>query len=211
MQQWSEQESRSDIDFKLSIMNSIYKLSIVVSCLVLVGCLSREDDSFSRSVSLDIQDAFTFQNEMEYAVGDTIYFELRFSRYLPEEGYPNLLDIYETTDAEEFGYSFGFEKFSEQENGFRVINIDPQFIIAEESNTDDFYFYSNIGTVAKLNAAQDMYESRVGIILKEDGLFRFDFENTYFNSPYNYDKVQVGIWHEISDSDAVDFEFNVIE
>ena len=211
MQQLSEQESKSDIDFKLSIMNSIYKLGIAGFCVLLVGCLSREDDSFNRSVSLDILDAFTFQNEKEYAVGDTIYFELSFSRYLPEDGYPNLLDIYETTDEEQFGYSFSFEKFSEQESGFRAVNIDPQFIIAEKNDITNNFYFSDLGTIATLNDAKDTYESRVGIILKEAGVFRFDFENTYFNTPYNYNKVQLGIWHGISDREAVDFEFSVIE
>lgn len=192
-------------------MNSLYKLGVAGFCLLLIGCFSKEDDSFGRSVSLDILDAFTLQNDKDYVVGDTIYFELKYSRYLPEEGYPNLLDIYETSEAEEFGYSFGFEKYSEQENGFRLINIDPQLIITEENNIDDFYFYDNTGTAAKLNAAQDAYESRVGIILKEQGLFRFDFDNIYFNSPYNTSKVQVGIWHGISDIDTKDFEFNVGE
>lgn len=192
-------------------MKAIYKLGIAGFSLLLIGCFSRDDDSFGRSVNLEIFDAFSLQNDREYVVGDTIYFELRFSRYLPEEGFPNLLDIYETTDEKQFGYSFIFEKFSEQENSFRFINIASEFVIAEKNDTTNNFFFNDLGIVAILNAEQDMYESRVGIILKEEGLFRFDFDNIYLTTPFNFDKVQLSIWHEILDGEAIDFEFSVVE
>ncbi|MBM1104864.1 hypothetical protein JQC67_01820 [Aurantibacter crassamenti] len=73
---------------------------VFLLCFSLFGCFQKEDDYFQPHVEL--KEAFVFDNKKEYAVGDTIYLDLNFSRYLEEEGYSNLLDIYETTGAEKF-------------------------------------------------------------------------------------------------------------
>ena len=82
-----------------------------VSSLLFLGCLSTDDDEY-RPIWLTAQNAFDFPLQNEFSVGDTLYVEQYFSRYLPEEGYEELLDVYETTKDEEFGYSFQIEKYS---------------------------------------------------------------------------------------------------
>lgn len=190
-------------------MNLKYRISLVVFCFMLVGCFTT-DDSFGRSVSLTVQDSFSLENQKEYTVGDTIFFELRFSRYLPEEGFSELLDIYETTKAENFEFSFGFEKFSEFEGGFRQVFIGEDFIVAETENIDTYYF-NNYGAVASLNEARDTYQARVGVILAEDGLFRFNFDNVFISPPFDYDAVRLNINHRFSTEGLLDTEFTVTE
>lgn len=187
------------------------KIGAITFCLLLIGCFSDDDGGFGRSISLSIQDAFSMENQKQYNVGDTVFFELRFSRYLPEEGFTEFLDIYETTKSEDFAFSFGFEKFSELENGFSPVNIDEEFIVAEKKNLDTFYYYNDFGTSAGMNAARDAYESSVGIILPEEGLFRFNFENVFIQSPYDFDQVQISINHSFSTNGALDTEFEVVE
>ena len=198
-----------DIDFKLIDMTLIYRFSLVVFFFVLLGCFS-SDDSFGRWVRLDLNDAFSIENKKEYVVGDTIFFELRFSRYLPEEGFSELLDVYETTKSADFGFSFRFQKFSELEGGFREIYISEDFIVADKNNVND-YFYQHYGTVATLNTTNDTYVARVGVILVEAGRFRFDFDNVSIQSPFGSDQVQVEIYHSFSGIGQLDTEFVVTE
>ena len=56
-------------------------LGILSLCgLLIVGSCISDDDFFVPL--LTIEDAFTFENQENYQVGDTIYFTLEFSRYL---------------------------------------------------------------------------------------------------------------------------------
>jgi hypothetical protein len=192
-------------------MTLIYRIGLGLFCFILLGCFSYDDDGFGRSVNLNIQDAFSLENQKEYSVGDTIFFELRFSRYLPEDGFPELLDIYQTTKSEDFAFSFGLEKFSELEDSFRQVNINEDFIIAEKKNLDIYYYNNNHGTFVALNTAKDSYEAKVGVILVEDGLFQFNFNNLFIESPFTDDGVQVGIYHRFSTDEVLDVEFEVTE
>ena len=101
------------------------------------------------------------ENEGSFVVGDTVFYEIRFSRYLEEEGFNNLLDIYETTGADEFYYSYGLNKLSSFTNNYERINIDSNFVVIEEGG--------EYGVSAILNQAQTEYVSRVGIVLQEEG------------------------------------------
>ncbi len=192
-------------------MNFIYKAVLTVFGFLLIGCFS-DDDGFGRSISVGIKDAITLENKKEYIVGDTIFFELKFSRYVAEEGFDNLLDVYETSNSEVFRYSFGLEKFSDLANNFTRVDIDPKFIIAEQHDLADmYYYYDGYGTVAVLNAAKDVYESKVGVILAESGTFKFYFDNVYLRNGYDYDKINLSIGHSFSENNPIDLEFSVLE
>jgi RNA binding exosome subunit len=186
-------------------MKKLIKSVVVLLGIFLIGCTSQEFDE-NRYIRLEIQDALTVENSQSFFVGDTIYFEANFSRYLEEEGYDNLLDIYESTDSETFAYGFELNKFSEQSNGFGSITIAPEFLVAEKGTIDEFYRVE-----ATLNQNQDTYESRIGLILAEAGTFELDFSFLdFYSTSYDADKVQIQIEHIFSD--AIDkFEFEVTE
>ncbi len=137
------------------------------------------------------------------------FFELKFSRYLKEEGFDTLLDIYETTGAEAFSYSFDLEKHSDFSNSFVRVVLDSSNVTAFKGELNTAYYGS--GYTALLNKSTDLYESRVGIKLVEAGDFRFVFEYLNISGNYDYSRPALSIRHLFSDSEAVDFEFIVAE
>ena len=179
-------------------------LVLSVVCTMFMGCFTEDD--LGRYVNLNITDAIVLENRGNYVVGDTIFLELKFSRYLDEEGQTNKLDIFESSSSESFSYYFEMSKFSKFSDSFQPIFISPDFVFAEEGSVDGSIF-----ATAVLNANQDSYESRIGIVLAEAGRFRFNLD--YFsiqNDNYVQDKVQIGIQHNFSDG-APNSEFEVTE
>lgn len=185
-------------------------IGIFLISIVLISCY-HDDDYSLYSSNFAIENAVTIENNKEYVVGDTIYFELKFSRYIKEEGYTELLDVYETTGDEEFVYEFDFYELTDTFEGYsRSINIDPKYIITEEINLD-YYSYGNMVS-AKLNESQDAYESRVGVVLIEEGSFSFSFDHLILHNGYAYDndKIYLNIHHSFSTNFEFDAEFVVI-
>ena len=179
---------------------------------MLFGCFSNDDDSYRRTVGLTISDAVAFDNKENYVVGDTLFFEIKFSRYLKEEGYPDLLDIFETSGSKEFGYAFNISKFSEFSGNFEFINIAPEFILTEQLSDSDYFGGGYAGNIAaSLNEALSEYVSRVGIILVEEGRYALDFENMRFSTGYYDNEVNIDIYHRITSEKLLIPEFTVTD
>lgn len=174
--------------------------------LLLQSCYSYDDEGGSRYVELQLTDAFNFENDKNYVVGDTIFLELNFSRYLEEEGFSNLLDVYASTDSEEFSYPLELLKYSALSDNFVFTKIAEQFIFAEKGSVDGLYWVN-----AKLNDSRDTYESRIGLILAEEGEYRLNTQFLELESKWNFDKISIGIRHRFSDKTEEDFEFIVSE
>lgn len=186
-------------------MQKIYKAILVIICLMFLSCYSGDDDS-NRFIALSIEDALVFENRENYVVGDTVFIGLNFSRYLPEEGFTNLLDIYQSSGSETFYYNYGLSRFSELSNGFQSVAIDPVFLVVEKGTIGDFR-----GNGAVLNTDQTLYESRVGLVLAEEGRFRFDFDFlNIFSDTFSPDHVQIEIRNRFSGTPP-NFEFVVAE
>ena len=151
--------------------------------LFMIGCFPSDDDYFY--LGLDIYDAFTFENKENYQVGDTLFFNLSFSRYLDEDGYDNKLDIYETTSSEKFFYTPFLRKFSSFSDWYEEVYIREKFL------------YSPNGTinVAKLNTSTNIYESQMGIVLVEQGRYSISFHAVNFRSdaPYFSENINLDI------------------
>ncbi|AZQ60064.1 hypothetical protein EJ994_15120 [Maribacter sp. MJ134] len=172
--------------------------------ILLQSCFSYDDEGGTRYVELQLTDAFNFENDKNYSVGDTIFVELNFSRYLEEEGFSNLLDVYESTDSEEFFYPLELLKYSAISDSYVFTEIADRFIFAEKGTVEEFY-----GATARLNDARDTYESRIGIILAEEGSYRLNSQFFDLQSKWNFDKVSIEIIHQFSDKTQEDFEFVV--
>ena len=193
-------------------MQVIYKIALVFLGVFMIGCFSSDDSIYENNIQVEVLDAFLVDNKQNYSVGDTIYFDQKFSRYVKEEGYSDLLDIYETTNDTAFGYSFELEQYSEFSDSYRSVFIQEEFLLV--NNIDlDYYSYYGTEVTAVLNDAQDAYESRVGIILPETGVYRLNFENIYFRNGYGYDNevIHLDILHRFSDSATVALDFTVTE
>ncbi|MGB6151203.1 MAG: hypothetical protein WBG48_04360, partial [Pricia sp.] len=174
----------------------IFRVILVVTLSVMFfGCFS-DDDAYRNTRYLSISDAIVFDNQENYVVGDTLFFELEFSRYLPEEGYTELLDIFETSASEVFGYSFGISKFSTFSNNFEFVNIAPEFILATRLTDTDYFGGGYTGNMAaQLNEERSRYTSKVGIILVEEGRYALDFSNITFSTGYHSGIVNIDIYH----------------
>lgn len=177
---------------------------IVVSGLFLFGCYYEDDYVF---VDLQIQDALIFENEKSYVVGDTIFFSLRFSRYLEEEGFSNKLDVFETTGAQSFNYPLNLEKFSPQSNSYVFIEVANDLLVAQEGRIGN----QNNTLEATLNEANDSYESSAGLILAETGNFRIFFDFFTLHPNTEGDRINLLINHSLSNTSLSDFEFEVTE
>lgn len=176
---------------------------VLASLLIAMVSCYRDDDS-NRFISLAIQDAVIFENNQNYTVGDTIYVELSFSRYLDEEGFGNKLDIFESSGADNFRYNFGLNRDSDLAEGFQRIEISPEFLLAEKGTVDGFG-----EATAELNAERTRYESKIGVILAEEGTFELDLTFLYlYSAAYLDDKVQIEILHNFS-SAPPNFQFTV--
>ncbi len=184
-------------------MKKIFIVVFIVLCAIFLGCHYDDDSSY---INLEIQDAIVFENNQNYVVGDTIFFELNFSRYLDEAGFDNKLDIFESSGADSFFYDFSLNKFSEQAGGFRYIDVADEFIFTEKGTVTGFG-----GASADLNQEKTLYESRVGLILVETGSFQLDLDfYSLRSSGYSEDKVQISIQHLFTDNPP-NFEFMVSE
>jgi len=195
-------------------MKKSYIIIVFALGLILSGCFSRDDDYYNRNVRLSITDAVLFNTKKEYLIGDTLVFELKFSRYLKEEGFTTLLDIFETTESEQFGYNFGVSKFSGFSNTFERINIDQQFILG--ARTDEGYSSYYGGSMAALiDADKQGYTSKVGIVLVEAGRFKIDMDFFTLHSGNGYDfenrQVDVEIEHNQTPENEMEAEFTVTE
>jgi len=174
--------------------------------LLLQSCFSYDDDGANRNKELQLTDAFIFENNKNYVVGDTIFLELNFSRYLEEEGFSSLLDVYESTDSEEFSYALELQKYSTISDNYVFTEIASQFIFAEKGSVDGLYWVN-----VQLNEAKDTYESRIGLILAEEGEYRLNSQFLELQSKWSFDKVSIEIAHLFSDKTEEDFEFIVSE
>ncbi len=184
------------------------KLSICLLLTILLYSCYSDDYNDNSSITLELEDAFVLENQENYVIGDTIFVNLSFSRYLDEEGYSNLLDIYESTGTERFNYDLELEKYSAISNDYVRVSISSEYVFAEKGE----YIAGTYGQVtALLNLDQDEYESRVGIILAEPGTFRFNFDYTYIAAEYEYDKIYLGLNHRFTDAKEEDFIFVVSE
>jgi len=194
-------------------MKKVHAVLLFGLSLLFFGCYSRDDDYFDKIVRLSISDAVVFDNQENYNVGDTLIFELRFSRYLDEAGFSNKLDVFETSNSEEFGYSFGISKFSDFSNNFESVNIDEEFILGTRSANYSYfgYGYSNANMAALLNENQEEYISKVGIVLVETGRFQLDFERVTLSTGYDFDTIGVEIEHLLSAESTLNTEFTVNE
>jgi len=171
---------------------------------VFAGCFSQDD--LGRNIFLEVNDAIIFENNRSYILGDTIYVDVKFSRYLDETNQANKLDIFKSSGSEAFRYDFRLNKFSTLSNDFQRISISPEFIFAEKGTLDDFNSFR-----ATLNPENDLYESRIGIILGETGIFRLELNFVAFSSDnFSRDNVFIDIRNRFT-QENMDFEFVVAE
>lgn len=180
-------------------------LGIGLGGLFWTQCSPPDDDYINWSaIKLEVKNALKIENKENYIVGDTLFFALNFSRYLPEEGQSTDLDVYETSGVNKFTYGFGMLKYSSFSDSYQGVSIDEKYLLSEKGSVN---YAGQVFTV--LNSDTNMYESRIGIILVEEGEYQLDFSYLTLYSDYNPDKPSVGIEHIISEDQPLVLNFTV--
>jgi hypothetical protein len=147
-----------------------YFLSFLVFSLFL-NC-SEPDDIYMGSKYLNVAKLIQVETAPSYNVNDLIYINASFSRYLPEEGFSDLLDIYKTSKTKEYSFSFTLEKKSAY-GTWTAVNFGDKIVVSKGKL---YKSYDDIA-VCELNSLNEKYEFRAALPLLETGEFRLRVSN----------------------------------
>lgn len=148
-------------------------LSSFVILFTLSGC-SRDDDEFYNSFYTNIQGLVTLETQDSYEINDVLWINTdNFSRFLNEPGQSTLLDVYTTSKAQRFKFTFYLEK--QIGNNWELINIGNNFV-SELGTVNEIF---GVTAYAIYNQADEKYEFRTGIRLTESGNYRLSFPSGY--------------------------------
>lgn len=128
---------------------------------------SEPDEIYMGSKTITVPNLIQIETAASYKVNDFIYIISSFSRYLPEEGFNDLLDIYKTTKSTEYSFDFILEKKSAY-GTWTTIDIGNKIVVSKGKKSVD---YSD-SAVCVFNPTENKYEFRAGIPLLESGEFR---------------------------------------
>ena len=150
-------------------MKNIKLLFLAIVALVSFSSCG-DDDEFYNSKYISIQGLIEVENQNVYQVGEAIYLNTDFSRFLAEPGFATPLDIYKTTDGAPFSFSFGLEKRN-PDNTWSVVNLENKMIADQGRIFDGDYCIAQ----AIYNPVTETYQFRAGIPLQEVGTYRIFF------------------------------------
>jgi hypothetical protein len=161
-------------------MKKIHYLLLIAVVFLVSNCDSN-DDGFYNNVFVDIPNLVSIESHSStYTVGEKLYIEADFSRYLSDGA---LLDIYKTTGATQFAFSYVIEKQISATEWEVVMVNNSQLDIVKGDAQNGSYVYG----ICEYNTTDETYEYRVGFPLLSTGTYRMSFG---YNSDYP-DKVEL--------------------
>jgi hypothetical protein len=167
----------------------------ILSIAFFLNC-SEPDDIYMGSKNLKASNLIEIETLPTYKLNDLIYINSSFSKYLQEEGYDDLLDIYKTTKSNEYTFEFILEKKSAYDT-WNTVNIGNKIIV----NKGKSYANNvNIG-VCVFNPETNLYEFRAGIPLLEIGEFRLRMAGNLYPVYTNSSYISVYIYTTINKVD----------
>lgn len=149
-------------------MKKIQYIVLIVVAFLVSNCDSN-DDGFYNNVFVDVPNLVAIDaHPTTYTVGEKLYISADFSRYLSDGA---LLDIFQTTGATQFAFSYVIEKQTTA-NTWDVVSVnDSQLDIVKGSAQNGSYVYG----ICNYNSADETYEYRVGFPLLSAGTYRLSF------------------------------------
>jgi hypothetical protein len=185
-------------------------LALIISTS-LVSCWS-DDDSYydNRTINLNVKNLIEIENQTNFLVDEYVFFNVNFSRFLPENGFSDLLDIQRTSKSNKFNVFINFYKKDAYGNWIftnfnNFYQLDKGEIITSEFGNNAF---------SVLNTSTNQYEFRAGIKLLEQGEYRLVIDpnvysfNQNFNS-YNSNNISVNLFHTFDSSTQNELIFTV--
>ena len=150
-------------------MKKIRYITLFIATLFVSNC-NTNDDGFYNNVFASVPNLITIQPHANtYTVGEKIYVNSNFSRYLNENG--KTLDAFKTTGATGFYFSYVIEKQLNATTWETVTVNDNQLDIVKGSAQNGSYVYG----ICDYNTVNETYEYRVGFPLLSTGTFRLSF------------------------------------
>lgn len=148
-------------------MKKLHYILLIAVAFLFTNCDSN-DDGFYNNVFVDIPNLVAIDaHPSNYTVGEKLYVSADFSRYLSDGA---LLDIYQSTGATQFAFSYVIEKQVGTE--WEVVSVnDNQLDIVEGSAQNGSYVYG----ICEYNTVDQTYEYRVGFPLLAAGNYRLSF------------------------------------
>lgn len=142
---------------------------LLTAVMFLFSNCDTNDDGFYNNIFADIPNLVTLDNHpAPFVVGENIYVRADFSRYLNDGA---LLDIYQSTGATQFAFSYVIEK---QINAteWEVVSVnDNQLDIEKGDAQNGSYVYG----ICEYNSEDQTYEYSVGFPLLTAGNYRLSF------------------------------------
>jgi hypothetical protein len=149
-------------------MKKIHYIVLIVMALLVSNC-DTNDDGFYNNVFVDIPNLVSIESHSStYTVGEKLYISADFSRYLSDGA---LLDIYQTTGATQFAFSYVIEKQISLTEWEVVTVNDSQLDIVKGFAQNGSYVYG----ICEYNTTDESYEYRVGFPLLTNGNYRMSF------------------------------------
>lgn len=153
-------------------MKKLFYIVLFSSAFLFTNC-DTNDDGFYHNVFLEANNLVTIQTQPSYAVGDYLYIDADFSRYLPDsENEAALLDIYKTTNgATQFVFSYVIER-KINATDWEVVSVDDSLLdINQGSAVNGEYVYG----ICQLDNVDQSYLYNVGFPLLSAGDYRLSF------------------------------------
>lgn len=149
-------------------MKKIHYILLIAVAFLVSNC-DTNDDGFYNNVFVDIPNLVSIESHSStYTVGEKLYINADFSRYLSDGA---LLDIYQTTGATQFAFSYVIEKQISLTEWEVVTVNDSQLDIVKGFAQNGSYVYG----ICEYNTTDESYEYRVGFPLLTNGNYRMSF------------------------------------
>lgn len=196
------------------VFNIINMKKIILTLLLSISLTScyTDDDRFynNRNINLNVKNLIEIENQPNFTIDDYVFFNVNFSRFLPEDGFSDLLDIQRTSKSNKFNLLINFYKKDVYGNWIytnfnNFYQLDKGEIISNEFGNSAF---------SVLNTSTNQYEFRAGIKLLEQGEYRLVIEpNVYsFNQNFNFydsNTIAVNLFHSFDSTTQNELIFTV--
>jgi len=142
---------------------------VLITIAILVSNCDTNDDGFYNNVFIDVPDLVTIESPTAtYSVGQKLYVSSQFPKILNDGA---LIDIFQTTGANEFVFSYVIEKQINATDWEVVTVNDSQLDIVKGDAQNGSYVYA----ICQYNTVSSLYEYRVGFPLLSTGTYRLSF------------------------------------
>lgn len=145
-----------------------------MATLLMAADCSNKDSEFYNDVFVSSQNLVDVEDQPAYTTGDVIWINTYdFSRYIPENGKPNLLDVYTTSGgAQTFTFSYLLEKRNANDE-WELVNIAESDVMRDLGNSTTYGEFVQAQSVFDIELQS--YEYRGGIRLNQAGEYRLSF------------------------------------